>query len=95
VNRTLGWGVLVLALFMSMGTLWAADAQESPDTKSGKVRYRGAREINFEKLLIEGELKRKQITVVTGNAPDGTDGLLRLRENFLDRVAMDAGEEVP
>ena len=79
-------GFCVSAGFCNSG--WAAE-------EASKVKYRGGKEINFEKLLIEGQLKRKQITVVTGNAADGTDGLLRLRENFLDRVAMDAGEEVP
>ena len=95
----MGWGrttilalLTVVSMFVMERAVYAEDA--AADAKA-KVRYRGSKEINFEKLLIEGELKRKQITVVTGNSADGTDGLLRLRENFLDRVAMDAGEEVP
>lgn len=61
---------------------------------AGNVRYRKAKDVNFEELLIQGQLRRQEIAVVTGDAQDGTDGLLRLRENFLDRVADDAGEEI-
>lgn len=83
----------LLSLFVVGGVAWSYTIAVAAD-EPARVKYRGAKEINFEKLLIEGELKRKQISVVTGNAPDGTDGLLRLRENFLDRVAVDVGEEV-
>ncbi|MBY0371883.1 hypothetical protein K2X33_14455 [bacterium] len=65
-----------------------------PATTGGNVRYKKGKDINFEELLIQGQLRRGEISVVTGDAQDGTDGLLRLRENFLDRVAVDAGEEV-
>lgn len=92
MSSFMGWGKIVIgAVLLGVPMAFAAESAD----KDAKVRYRGGKEINFEKLLIEGQLKRKQITVVTGNSQDGTDGLLRLRENFLDRVAMDAGEEVP
>lgn len=94
MSKLLGAGKLFMLAVVASASFAHAAEEPAGDSKA-KVRYRGAKEINFEKLLIEGELKRKQITVVTGNAQDGTDGLLRLRENFLDRVAMDAGEEVP
>jgi|GEM_PF-6188320 len=62
-------------------------------TTPPKVKYRTAKDVSFEELLIQGELKRPEITVVTGNAQQGTDGLLRLREDFLDRIAADFGEK--
>lgn len=71
----------------------AAMAAEQPSS-GNRVRYRKGKDVNFEELLIQGQLQRAEISVVTGDAQDGTDGLLRLRENFLDRVASDAGEEV-
>ena len=69
----------------------------SAQENSGKqtIRYRRGKKLDFESLLIEGHLKRPEISVVTGNAGDDDDGLLRLRENFLDQIAMEAGEAVP
>ncbi len=67
-------------------------ANETAPT-AGKVRYSAGKDVNFEELLIQGQLKRPEISVVTGNVQQGADGLLRLRENFLDRVTADAGEE--
>ena len=67
-------------------------ANETAPT-TGKVRYSAGKDVNFEELLIQGQLKRPEISVVTGNVQQGADGLLRLRENFLDRVTADAGEE--
>ncbi len=61
---------------------------------NSKVKYKAGKTLDFEQLLIQGNLRRPEITVVTGNASQGADGLLRLRENFLDRMAADAGEEI-
>ncbi len=61
--------------------------------ENGKVHYSAGKDVNFEELLIQGQLKRPEISVVTGNVKQGADGLLRLRENFLDRVTTDSGEE--
>ena len=83
----IAWGVTVGPVSL------AEDAAAKPPTKG--VRYRKVdKTIDFESHLVKGQLERPDVMVVTGNAPDGTDGLLRLRENFLDRVAIDAGEEV-
>lgn len=80
--------LLVVCLFGAAA--WAAETPEA----GARVRYKKGKDVNFEELLIQGQLRRGEISVVTGDAQDGTDGLLRLRENFLDRVAVDAGEEV-
>ncbi len=58
-----------------------------------EVKYSAGKDVNFEELLIQGQLKRPEISVVTGNVKQGADGLLQLRENFLDRVTSDSGEE--
>ena len=79
-----------------IAVLWFSSlalAAESFDDQKG-VRFKSGKEVNFEQLLIQGQLKRAEITVVTGNVNQGDDGLLRLRENFLDRIAEDIGEEV-
>jgi hypothetical protein len=74
-----------------------ARSEETPPAQAvapaPKVTYKGGKDVNFEELLIQGQLKRPEVTVVTGNETQGTDGMLRLRENFIDRLAEDAGEE--
>jgi hypothetical protein len=70
-----------------------APQANAPAAPAPKVSYKGGKDVNFEELLIQGQLKRPEVTVVTGNAAQGTDGMLRLRENFIDRLAEDAGEE--
>ena len=84
--------LIALLLLVSL-TAWAEDAA-SPAAE-GKVKYKSGKDINFEELLIQGQLKRPEIAVVTGNVDNSGDGLLRLRENFLDRMAIDNGEEIP
>jgi hypothetical protein len=85
-----------LLLISLMVFVFQGFAAEAPSTLTPpKVKYSKGKDVNFEELLIQGQLQRAEISVVTGDVSDGTDGLLRLRENFLDRVAVDAGEEVP
>jgi hypothetical protein len=80
---------LLLSPFYAGVSSLALGADEAP----AKVKYKAGKDVNFEELLIKGELSRPEITVVTGQVDKGTDGLLKLRENFLDRVASDQGEE--
>lgn len=70
------------------------DAATAANSGAPKVRYKAGKDVNFEELLIQGDLKRPELSIVTGNTQQGTDGLLRLRENFTDRISMDAGEEL-
>lgn len=77
-------------LLLSASTFAAKDKIED---KKG-VKYRKGKKIDFESLLIQGEKKRAEILVVTGDAEDDLGGLLRLRENFQDHQADDFGEEV-
>ncbi len=83
--------LLLAGLFLLTGSAFAA----SEKTEAGKgVKYKKSRKIDFESLLIQGEKKRAEILVVTGDAEDDLGGLLRLRENFQDHQADDFGEEV-
>ena len=90
--------IFLRILFVSMAALtltsFAAETTDSvdPQAQPGKVKYKTGKDVNFEELLIQGQLQRPEISVVTGNTQEGTDGLLRLRDNFLDRVASDFGE---
>jgi hypothetical protein len=88
--KVLSISIVVLIPLLSAGLAsLALGADEAP----AKVKYKAGKDVNFEELLIKGELNRPEITVVTGQVDKGTDGLLKLRENFLDRVASDQGEE--
>lgn len=59
-----------------------------------KPKYREGKRIDFEALLIEGELKKPVYSVVTGNLGEKDLGLLKLRPDFLDTMANTIGEEV-
>jgi hypothetical protein len=84
-------------LLLLSGLLFIANvafaAQDKVDSKKG-VKYRKGKKIDFESLLIQGEKKRAEILVVTGDAEDDLGGLLRLRENFQDHQADDFGEDL-
>jgi len=89
-----------MTLFALVITSSVVLAVENPDLEKNAnarkgVHYRAQKEVNFEQLLIQGDIQRPEVSVVTGNEVQGTDGLLRLRENFVDRIAQDFGEEGP
>jgi hypothetical protein len=56
-----------------------------------RTRYRASQSLNFDSQVIQGGVKRPETTVVTGNRDQVTDGLLSLREDFLDHAEADAG----
>lgn len=62
--------------------------------ESKNVKYREGKKIDFETLLIEGEGKKPELSIVTGNSGDKDLGLLKLREDFTDFIADDSGEEI-
>ena len=55
------------------------------------ARYKAPREIDLDQAVVEGQLKRPELSVVTGDSDVDRNSLLRLRENFRDRLAADAG----
>ncbi len=52
------------------------------------------RNIQFESLLIQGQVQRPDLSMITGNGEEDSDGLLRLREDFTDLMAADHGEVI-
>ena len=73
----------------------AFGATEAPNSSSvTQVKYKSGNEIRFDELLIQGQMKRAEMSVVTGDQAEFSNGLLRLRENFLDHAALDLGEEI-
>ncbi len=85
-------GLTAFALVVSVGAAGGALAA-APESVT-QVKYRSGKEIRFDELLIQGQMKRPEVSVVTGDQAEFSNGLLRLRENFLDHAANDLGEEI-
>jgi hypothetical protein len=74
-----------LILFLALVcTSFIINADDAKDVK----------QIQFESLLIQGQVARPDISIVTGDGGEDLDGLLRLRQDFNDLMAMDAGEVI-
>lgn len=83
--------LIALSFFVS-SMAFAAPSKEAAEPT---VKYKAGKQLDFEQLVIEGQLKRPELSVVTGDSDEGSNGLLRLRENFIDRMAEAAGEDAP
>lgn len=92
---SIGFFIFTLTAFSAEDAMSPSEDPSGASIPSQKVKYRAQKTVNFEELLIQGEKTRPEITVVTGNTAQGSDGLLRLRENFYDRMKAEAGEEMP
>ena len=66
----------------------------SAEDVKNNLKFKKKNKLDFESLLIEGENKRPDLSVVTGNLGEKDLGLLKLRDNFNDMMADDAGEEI-
>lgn len=85
-----------MVLFATASAVAATEpVSQPPPAKpvAPQVRYKGGKEVDFEALLINGQLQRPEISVVTGDSGTDGNGLLRLREDFVDQLAADAGEK--
>lgn len=81
--------LIFLSAFMMMSNIYSAN-----DSEKTKVRYKKGGRIDFESLLIEGERKKPEMSVVTGNIGEKDTGLLKFRKDFNDMMAKDFGEKV-
>jgi hypothetical protein len=84
----------IIFLMATSLTAWCATDAVEKSAAEPKVKYKAGKELNFEQLVIEGELKRPELAVVTGDNDENGNGLLRLRENFLDHMTESAGKEI-
>ncbi len=83
--------ILVLPLVVN-GQEVKEEVKEVPKTQ--KIKYKESGRIDFESLLIEGERKKPEMSVVTGNIGEKDNGLMVFRTNFQDMMANDFGEVV-
>lgn len=71
-----------LLIFAAAGSGWTTEEDKNEE------------DLQFGALLIQGEVQRPDIAIVTGDPGNDLDGLLRLRNDFNDLMAADAGEEI-
>lgn len=57
-------------------------------------KYKERKQIDFSNQTIEGKVRRPEAALITAGEATGDNGLLRLREDFMDRFAAFAGEEI-
>ncbi len=68
--------------------------KKTEEVNSVKVKYKDSTRIDFESLLIEGERKKPEMSVVTGNLGEKDRGLMIYRTDFIDMISNDFGEVV-
>jgi len=79
---------LVLGIFLIGQNIFAQEVSKS------KIKYKKGDRIDFESLLIEGERKKPELSVVTGNIGEKDEGLLKMRKDFNDMMAQDFEEVI-
>ena len=58
------------------------------------VKYRKSKTVDFGNQTIEGNIQRPKAALITGSESGNDSGILRLREDFMDKFAADNGEEI-
>ncbi|RPJ78235.1 MAG: hypothetical protein EHM20_04395 [Alphaproteobacteria bacterium] len=83
--------IISMTILMS----FAMNAEETQEnSKAANVKYKEAGRIDFESLLIEGERKKPELSVVTGNIGEKDNGLMVIRKDFGDMMANDFAEVI-
>lgn len=89
--RVINFTISFFCLFALSASAFAMDGKK---ITKGKVKFKASKRIDFESLLIEGERKKPEMAVVTGNLGEKDSGLLKFRQNFNDVLADDLGESI-
>jgi len=92
MKRLMVAGVLMSFFFTS--NVVAQSTASNTLIKGKNVHYKSQGRVDFESLLIEGERKKPEMSVVTGNIGEKDSGLLKFRKDFLDVMADDFGEKI-
>lgn len=87
--------MIILVTLIVSSVAFAEPTEEVKEiTKTTKIKYKEAGRIDFESLLIEGERKKPELSVVTGNIGEKDNGLMVMRKDFGDMMANDFGEVI-
>ena len=79
---------------MLASRLLAEDVAPTPGPKD-KIHYKKSKNLDLTSQTVEGKMARPETSLITASENLKTDGVLRLRENFIDKFAADVGEQVP
>ena len=85
---------LIVLLMVFASPLVFANKNTEENKEGVKVKYKESSRIDFESLLIEGERKKPELSVVTGNTDEKDSGLMVFRKDFQDMMANDFGEVI-
>jgi hypothetical protein len=88
------WLVLLMVMTSNFSLLASSETNHEEPAKNVKVKYKESGRIDFESLLIEGERKKPELSVVTGNVGEKDSGLMIMRESFTDMMMNEFGEVV-
>lgn len=86
--------IILISLIVSSVAFAEPTEEVKEITKTTKIKYKEAGRIDFESLLIEGERKKPELSVVTGNIGEKDNGLMVMRKDFGDMMANDFGEVI-
>ena len=85
---------IMILLTLSVSPLVFANKNADQSIEGVKIKYKESGRIDFESLLIEGERKKPELSVVTGNTGEKDSGLMVFRKDFKDMMANDFGEVI-
>lgn len=83
--------MIMLTAILMTSLAFSADEEAA---KPANVKYKESGRIDFESLLIEGERKKPELSIVTGNIGEKDNGLMVIRKDFDDMIANDFGEVI-
>jgi hypothetical protein len=72
----------------------AANFSNATTQKPPQQKYKATKEMSFENHVVEGQIYRPDLSVVTGDTALGGLSVLRLRTDLRDLVKQQAGEVV-
>lgn len=73
----------------------ATDGKTADVGPKDRVHYIKSKKLDFNSQTVEGILQRPETALITASESLSTNGILRLREDFLDKFSADIGEPVP
>ena len=85
---------IMMILTLSVSPLVIANQNADQNKEVVKVKYKESRRIDFESLLMEGERKKPELSVVTVNTGEKDSGLMVFRKDFKDMMAVDFDEVI-
>ncbi len=88
-------GLILVAGISSLAMAATSKSVSKPNHPSVPAAGADKKNMSFDETLVEGQVYRPELSVVTGDTVLGGLGMLRLRPDFADRELDDKGEAIP